>query len=254
MRKKICIANWKLNPETPKEALALFKATQSAIAKVKEVEVVVCPPALFLADISRVRGVSRKIALGTQDAFFENGGAYTGELSPRTAHAYKAQYAIVGHSERRSLGESNAVVGKKVRAVLKEGLIAVLCVGETERNDEGAFYTQIREELEEVLLGITKKELSRLIIAYEPVWAIGKSAENAMHTRDLHEMVLFIRKVCIEKFGKKPAEEIAILYGGSVKKENAHNLLVGGGIDGFLIGSASLDAQEFGEIVKTKGE
>jgi triosephosphate isomerase len=250
MRKKIVIANWKMNPSTPKDALKLFTQTQKVVAKTRGVEVVVCPPTIFLSDLARKRGVSRKILLGAQDVFFETEGAHTGETSARAVHAYKAHYTIVGHSERRAHGETNEAVAKKAQCALREGLTAVVCVGEKERNDDGAYYAFLREQTETVFSLLSREDLTRLIIAYEPVWAIGKDASHALNPDGVYETVLFIRKLLIERFEKTAGSVVPILYGGAVKAENAGELLERGGVDGFLVGSASLDAEVFGEIVK----
>jgi triosephosphate isomerase len=165
------------------------------------------------------------------------------------AKGYKAKGAILGHSERRQLGESNDLVGNKVRYVIRQGFTAVLCVGEQERNDEGTHFTYIRDELEAAFAGLKRVELAQLVIAYEPIWAIGKTAVDAMKTRDLFEMVLYIRKLLIERFGRTSADQVSILYGGSVKPENAVSLMKEGGIDGLLVGGASLDPKQFISIV-----
>jgi len=184
-----------------------------------------------------------------QDLFYEESGAYTGQISSAMAKAYKAKWAILGHSERRERGEDNEMVGRKVRYAITQGYIAVLCVGERERTEEGDYYTFIRGELEAVFAGLRRVDLAKLVIAYEPVWAIGKRAAEAMQTRELMEMNLYIRKLLIERFGRKSASQVQVLYGGSVKPENAEELMRDGGVDGFLVGSASLDPKKFTEII-----
>jgi triosephosphate isomerase (TIM) len=248
MKQKIIVANWKMNPMTPKEAVRIFTGTMQGVAKIKGVQVVVCPPTIFLGELSKVRKAT-KVRLGVQDMYSEDAGAYTGQTASPMILAYKASVAILGHSERRALGESHALVGEKVRHAIRKGFTPILCVGERERNDEGAHFTYVREELEAVFMGLKRAELAQLIIAYEPVWAIGKSATDAMQTRDLYEMTLYIRKLLIERFGRANADLVSIVYGGSVKADNAAAFVRDGGVDGLLVGSASLDPKQFSAIV-----
>lgn len=248
MKQKIVIANWKMNPTTPKEAKRIFIGTTKGVAGVKGVQVSVCPPFVFIPELAKeLKGT--KVQLGVQDLFCEESGAFTGQISPAMAKAYKVKLAILGHSERREVGESNELVGSKVRFVIRQGLTAVLCVGERERSDEGTHFTYVREELEAVFAGLKRVELANLVIAYEPIWAIGKTAVDAMQTRDLFEMVLYIRKLLIERFGRNSADQVPILYGGSVKADNASALMKEGGIDGLLVGGASLDPKQFSSII-----
>lgn len=237
-----------MNPATPKEAKRIFSDTMKGLVGTKGVQVSICPPFVFLPDIAKeLKGT--KVQLGTQDLASEGSGAYTGQISPAMAKAYKAKCAILGHSERREIGESNELIGNKVRHAIRQGLTAVLCVGERERSDEGTHFTFVRDELEAVFAGLKRVELAHLVIAYEPIWAIGKTAAEAMQTRDLFEMVLYIRKLLIERFGRNSADQVSILYGGSVKPENAAVLMKEGGIEGLLVGGASLDPKQFITIV-----
>lgn len=249
MNTNLIIANWKMNPVKPGDAKKIFTGTATGAKRTKGANVVVCPPFVFLPELSKLpRG--KNVALGVQDIFYEEHGAYTGQTSPAMAHAYKATYAIIGHSERRELGETNELVGRKVTYAIQEGLTAVLCVGERERREDGSYYTFVREEIETAILGLQRKDLAKLVIAYEPVWAIGKSAVEAMQPRELHEMVLFIRKVLTEKFGRAPAGRVPVLYGGAVKAENSEEIMRDGGVNGLLVGSASLNPKEFVKIVE----
>ncbi len=244
---KLIIGNWKMHPTAIRDAKKILTGTMKGVARLKGVRTVVCPPTVFLPELAKdLKGT--KVSLGVQDLFYEPSGAFTGQTSPAMVKGYKAKWAILGHSERRELGETNDLVGRKVRYAISEGLMAVLCVGERERTDEGEFYTFIRDELEEVFAGLKRKDLEKLVIAYEPIWAIGKRAEEACQTAQLYEMVLFIKKLLIERFGRKSADEVAILYGGSVKPDNAVELMRDGGVDGLLVGGASLDPKQFTQI------
>ena len=245
---KLLVANWKMNPTSVREATKITLGVQKSMSGVKGVQVVLCPPFIYLPELSkRVKGA--KVQLGVQDVAPQDAGALTGQISVPMVKGYKAKWTIVGHSERRALGETNELVARKVHYTITEGLTAIVCVGEKERNDEGDYYNFVREELEAVYAGLKRKELNRLVIAYEPIWAIGKRSEEAMQTQELYEMVLFIKKLLIERFGRKPAEQVAILYGGSVKPENTAALIKDGGVDGLLVGSASLDPTQFAKII-----
>ncbi len=246
------IANWKMNPGKPSEAKKLFAGIKLGVTKERRVEVVVCPPHPFLGELTKeLRG--SKVKLGVQDLSFKDTGAYTGEVSAPMVQAYKATYVLIGHSERRELGEGNDLVARKVEYAIASGLRVVLCVGERERRDDGAYFAFIAEELTTALAGMKRKDLERLMIAYEPVWAIGKTAQDAMTTEALYEMVLFIRKVLSELFGRAYVARVPILYGGSAKAENAAELVTEGGTDGLLVGSASLVSKEFTKIVAAVG-
>lgn len=246
---KLVVANWKMNPVSPKEANKLFSSIKAAAQKVKGVQTVVCPPFSFLAECAKEKQ-SVKVQLGVQDVAAEDSGAYTGQVSVPMVKAYKVKWAILGHSERRAIGETNEVVAEKVVHALRSGLSPILCIGERERNEEGEYYNFIRAELEAVFDRLKRKEVAGLTIAYEPIWAIGKSANEACSTAQLFEMVLFVRKLLIERFGRKIADEVRILYGGSVKPDNAAELMREGGVDGLLVGGASLDAKAFGEVLQ----
>lgn len=247
-RKRFVVANWKLNPETLAEAKRLFAGIKKAASGLEHVTTVVCPPAVYLAELKKgYRG--KKVALGAQDVFFERMGSYTGETSPAMVANIGATYAIIGHSERRANGETDADVRKKVAAATAEKLTAIVCIGESERDEQGAYLSFIREQLRTGLADVSERASKRIIIAYEPIWAIGKTGDDAIQPSDLHETVLFIRKILNEQFEKKTAFSIPILYGGSVERENAGVLFEQGEVDGHLVGHASLDPEEFRDIL-----
>lgn len=245
---KLIVANWKMNPTSKKEAKKIFAGTKAAATKARGVQVVVCPPAVYLPELAKERPTA-KVQLGVQDVFHEDAGAFTGQTSVPMVKEYKAKWAIVGHSERRARGETNEVVAEKAQHALRSGLTPIVCVGERERNEEGAYYIYVRAEIEAVLDGLKRKEVPGLVFAYEPIWAIGKRAEEACSTAQLYEMVLFIKKLLIERYGRKTADGVRILYGGSVHTDNAATLMQEGGVDGLLIGRASRDVEVFGEIL-----
>ena len=246
-RKKIIVANWKMNPKTPDEARKIFSMTLRSARACSLVRTIVCPPFVYLPFFaSRMKSV---VALGVQDVFYENAGSYTGMISSGMAKSSGASYAIVGHSERRALGETDEVVARKLFAVEKAELSAILCVGEEVRNESGSHFVFLAEELRRSLARFKRKSFNKLIIAYEPVWAIGKTADDALKPSDFRETYIFIKKVLSDIFGHESATEIPILYGGSVEPENVEALFTLGGADGFLVGHASLSPTAFKEIL-----
>lgn len=243
----LIVANWKAYVEDYKKAKTLF-ALGKRLARATRDDIVLAPPAPFLSGLSSHN--ASKVAFAAQDVSVTTGGAKTGEATAHTYAAAGAAYAIVGHSERRAMGETNAIIVEKLARVFAHGLIPILCVGEHERDGEGKYLTFVREELTAALVSLTPKERSKVIVAYEPLWAIGKTAAFAIASNDLHEMTLYIRKVLAEfPSGKGPAHS-RVLYGGSVEPENIRALADGSGVDGFLIGHASVDPATFSALVK----
>ena len=245
--KKLIIANWKMNPNTLREAKVLYGVIRTKANRMQNVQSVVCPPFVFISELQKI-SKGQRLILGAQDVFYEKSGAYTGEISASMLYDVGARYVIVGHSERRALGESDEFIAKKVQSILKGKMKAVLCVGEKKR-DEGDYLHFLRKQVTDSLAGVSKHSLKNLIIAYEPIWAIGKGAIPDK-AEDAEETILFIKKVLIEKFGKKDAGLVPVLYGGSVGIKNTESFLEMGGIDGLLIGRASLDVKQFGEILQ----
>ena len=248
MSKKIIIANWKMNPPTVKEAEKLFSGVAEIVSRVKKTEIVICAPAVYLDDLSKIR--TSKVKLGAQDAFFEPEGAFTGEISAEMLYNLGAKYVILGHSERRALGESNSMINKKIKAALSAGLVPILCVGESVRDASHSYFNLVKTQLEECLDGVKKILASKIVIAYEPVWAISSTANrHDAASGDCREMAIYIRKILSLKFGPD-AGRMRIVYGGSANEKDAPDFLQNGGIDGLLSGSASLNAERFSEIIK----
>ncbi|MFA5838813.1 MAG: triose-phosphate isomerase [Candidatus Paceibacterota bacterium] len=248
--KKIVVANWKMEPETLEKAFEIFNETKKVSKALKNTNIVICPPSIYLNKLKEETKSNKKISFGVQNIFSEEEGAHTGEISIDMVKNLGVEYVIVGHSERRALGEDDLLISKKVNLVLNSKLNPILCIGEKERNDEGDFLLFVSEQIKNSLQKIEKKYLKNLIIAYEPVWAIGKTAQDAMDSRGVHQMTLFIKKVLADLFDEKISEKVMILYGGSVELSNAEDLIKNGNIDGFLIGHESLDAEKFCEILK----
>ena len=246
--KKIIIGNWKMNPLTLKEAEKLFNDVAKSISLLKRTEVVVCPPFIY---IEKLKKLSKKIFLGAQDSFWGDKGAFTGEVSAEMIANIGARYVILGHSERRAQGENNIDINKKIKSAIASGLTPVLCVGENTRDPDHSYFNFVKTELEECLTGISKNLISQVVIAYEPIWAISSTPDRKDATaNDCLEMTIFIRKILSDKFGKEVVK-IRIVYGGAVGEKDAIGFLKEGGVDGLLVGRASLDAKKFVEIIKT---
>jgi triosephosphate isomerase len=248
--KKILVANWKMNPDTLEEAINIAQKIKAVMNKKKKIELIVCPPHIFIPDVSNIFGNIKNLNIGAQDVFGGDSKSTTGEIGIQMLINSKVKYAILGHSSRRDLCETDEVVAEKVLSTIKSGMKAILCIGERERNENGQFYNFVKEQLEKSLSKIKKIQLKKLIIAYEPVWAIGKKDTEAMKPEDVHEMVIFIRKVLTDKYGAELASLIPILYGGSVSKRNIENLAVKGEVSGFLIGRESLNIENFTEVIE----
>lgn len=249
MRVPLIAGNWKMNT-TLSEAIKLAAEMRPALEQIDRVEKVICPPFISLAAIKEVlRGGS--IKLGAQNLYFEEKGAYTGEISPLML-ADLCQYVILGHSERRQyFHETGEVINKKVQAALRVQLKPILCVGERlEENEAG----KTEEVLTEQLMAATMRLyfLSGLVLAYEPVWAIGTG--RAATGRQANTTIDFIRRTISEIYGKRLAENVNILYGGSVTAENIAEFVQQPEIDGALVGGASLKPDQFVSIVRQTGE
>jgi len=253
MNKKLIIGNWKMNPKSSKLALVNFVSVKKGISGYKNVDVAVAAPFVYLKELSK--SVSAGIALAAQNLSGEQEGAYTGEISGNMLADCKVKYVIIGHSERRALGESNEFINQKIKMALKAKLIPVLCVGESDREHGMWYLGKIKTQLEECLAGISKNLVSSVVIAYEPIWAISTTENRRDATpTDCEEMRIYIRKVLNDMYGMKVVEKIKIIYGGSVDEKNARGFLVEGGADGLLAGRASLTPKKFLEIIKIANE
>ncbi|MDK2871387.1 MAG: triosephosphate isomerase [bacterium] len=233
--------------KTNDEAEALAREIKEALSDVEKVEVAICPPFTALERVSRAIAGS-KIALGAQNMFWEDEGAFTGEISPKMLLALKCRYVILGHSERRKyFKESDEDVNKKVLKAFNSGLFPILCVGETlEERDSGKTWSVVERQLLSAIKGL--ESLEGLVIAYEPVWAIGTGVPAT--GEDALEVISRIRQRLSELWGKETAYSIRVLYGGSVKPENIMEFMKYEDIDGALVGGASLKAEAFVGIVK----
>jgi triosephosphate isomerase len=248
IRKKLIAGNWKMN-KTSADAQTLAKEIVAEVGKVIDVEIVVCPPFTALETVGKVVDGSN-VKLGAQNMHPEASGAYTGEISAPMLRAIFATHVILGHSERRAyFGETDAFINKKVLVALKNQLKPILCVGETLAEREGGSTLKVvQTQLEGGLAGVTKDLAPTVVIAYEPVWAIGTG--KVATTAQAQEVHAFIRSLLVKLFGDQAAQKVRILYGGSMKPANAPELLAQKDIDGGLIGGAALETRSFVDLVK----
>jgi len=243
----LIVANWKAYIEDIKKAKTLLTLSKRLVRDT-DTTIVLAPPSAFLGALA-INNTS-PILFAAQDISATTGGAKTGEVTAEAYATAGATYAIIGHSERRAIGDTDAIVAEKLAHALAHDLTPILCIGEHERDSDGAYLTFVRSQLTTALTNLTLKERRKVIVAYEPIWAIGKTAELAIHAQDLAEMVLYIRKVLAELLPGKSSAHTLVLYGGSVEAGNARALASSTGIDGFLIGHASVNPVTFAELVK----
>lgn len=250
MRRRIIAGNWKMN-KTRDQAVDLVGDLKEMLADVGDVEVVVCPPFTAL-DAVREALRGSNIELGAQNMYWEEEGAFTGEISPLMLRNLGCTYVILGHSERRTyFGETDEGVNRKVKSALANGLLPIICVGETlEQRDAGKTEEVVVRQTKAALSGVKTNGAERIVIAYEPVWAIG-TGRNAS-ADEANRVIHLIRQSVAEVFNERIAQEVRIQYGGSVKPQNIADFLGQPDIDGALVGGASLDAASFAAIVKSK--
>jgi triosephosphate isomerase (TIM) len=250
-RRPLIVGNWKMNKTVP-EAILLVKEIIKAIGDKKpkaDVDVVICPPFVALSEVAKILAPTN-VRLGAQNMHQEASGAYTGEISADMLRSVGVRYVILGHSERRLyFQETDVLVNQKVIAALKSQLTPIICVGETlQERESGETFSVIHRQLLGALASISNEQASSIVIAYEPVWAIG-TGKTA--TPEIAQAVhAYIHQLLSALFGQENADTIPLLYGGSMKPDNAHTLLSQPDINGGLIGGASLTAGEFGKIIQ----
>jgi triosephosphate isomerase len=248
MRKPLLAGNWKMNTVL-QESVQLATDLHKLVGEVNDRDIIICPPYTAINSVANALNCS-SIMVGAQDLFWEDKGAFTGQISAQMLKSAGASCVIIGHSERRQFfGETNETVNKKLFTAIKHNLIAIVCVGETlEQREQGVTFDIIKSQLLGGLKGLEASNCKQLVIAYEPVWAIGTgktaSPEQAQEVHD------FIRKALTDLFGQVTAEQIRILYGGSVTPDNISILMSQKDIDGGLVGGASLKAESFAKIIK----
>ncbi len=244
---KIIVGNWKMNPKSLEEARVIFNDTLHVTKGVKNINVVICPPFPFLSIINNSK--IKSISLGAQNVFEEPSGSYTGKVSLKMLSSMGVKYIILGHSESRLSGETNKVINKKVLSTLKAKITPILCVGESSRDDNGFYLAFIKHQLIECLSSVPRTQIKNIIIAYEPIWAIGAKSLHQATKDEFVEIQIFIKKVIADIYSLKIASATKIIYGGSVHPLNAKEF-IDAGADGLLIGRDSLIPKKFGKIIK----
>lgn len=247
MLKPIVAGNWKMN-KTPREGKTFIIDVVSSLPIINNVNVIFCPPFTSLYNID----ISPPYYLGAQNCFYKGQGAYTGEISIEMLLECNVEYVIIGHSERRHIfHENNELIGKKMSRVINAGMKPILCIGETiDEMNNGKTYDIIEEQ---IIKGLTNvKSIDNIIIAYEPVWAIGTGLTATVEK--INEIHTFIRKILSRLYTNNNSDKTPILYGGSVNSDNANELISIDGVNGFLIGGASLDVIKFTDVVKIVNE
>ena len=235
--------------KTINEAIELVNGLKRELIDINVVDIVVCPTYTALSDVNELL-MDSNIALGAQDVYWEDEGAFTGEVSARMLKDAGCGYVIIGHSERRQLfGETNETVNKKLKKAIEAGLFAIICVGEKlEERENGKTFDVVKNHVKGSLADITKGDMEKVIIAYEPVWAIGTG--KTATSEQAEEVHKYIRELLAEIFDQEVAQNTRIQYGGSVKPDNIKELISKENIDGALVGGASLKIDSFSEIVK----
>ena len=244
---KIIVANWKMNPQSKKEAEIIFRGISTSIKNLKSVDIVVCPPFPFIYIKEKIK--NKSIKLGSQDIFYEKEGSFTGEVSASMLKNMGVEYVIVGHSERRAIGDTNNIVNKKILTAIKSRITPIFCIGESKRDTNGFYLSFIKEQLIEGLAEVTKAQVKNIVIAYEPIWAIGSHAVREAIPPEFTEIRIYIKKIISDMYDIKTANESRIIYGGSVNPFNAEPFIKEGGALGLLVGRDSLSPKKFSAII-----
>ncbi|HEY4503520.1 MAG TPA: triose-phosphate isomerase [Candidatus Paceibacterota bacterium] len=247
MKKKIIVGNWKMNPTDFSEAKRVFGAVRKIATRLNSTHVVICPPILYAQKFASSRALS-PLSIGAQNVFFEEQGHFTGEISPSMLKNIGINHVIVGHSERREMGETDEIVSKKVQAVLEIGIHPIVCVGEKNRDAHGLYLDILKSQIKNSLAKTPKKLIGQVIMAYEPIWAIG--AKESMDPAMIQEMSIFVKKVLSDMFGNENIMKTVVLYGGSANFRNAPDIINLGKVDGLLVGRESVNVPGFVELLK----
>jgi len=244
--KSLLALNWKMAPEKPTDAIRLAKSVAALSKKYKKnISFIACPPFVHLAAVAKA---SKAFRVGGQLVAADSTEAQTGLISAGMLKASGAQYCIVGHSEARARGENNEVVAQQIARLVEKKIIPIACVGERARDTQGWYLSEVKDQVESILSALPRAALRQLIIAYEPVWAIGVRAERVATPAECREMIIYIRKVIADTCGAKASESVTIVYGGSVDEKNARTFLTEGAAQGHLVGRASLDVKRLGAL------
>lgn len=249
MRKPIIGGNWKMHRGIPVEAAEMIETLIPLIKEVKNVDCVICPPFTTISTVSElIKGTN--IKLGSQNMYFEDSGPFTGEIAPNFIKSLGCKYVILGHSERRDIfQESDELVNKKIKKALSVNLKPIVCIGEHLVDREaGRAKFMVKFRLDNTLTGLDKEDILKIVIAYEPIWAIGTG--KTATPEQAEEVHIYIRQILADRYDQETADLVRIQYGGSIKPTNAEELFKMNNIDGGLVGGASLEADSFSEIIK----
>lgn len=244
---KLIVGNWKMNPETLFDAKRIATKTRNIAKSLTNIHVVVCPPFVF-ASAAVNRNKMDNYHLGAQTVSINENGPYTGEISATMLKSLDVEYVIVGHSEERAAGDTDEIVSKRLARAVDAGLTAVVCVGERSRDEEGSHLEFLKSQIKSTLANISADKAKKIILAYEPVWAVG--AKEAMLPEQIYEMSLFVKKVFSDVFGQEIGMKVKVLYGGSVNFRNAEEIIKVGKVDGLLVGRESVNIPGFSELLK----
>jgi triosephosphate isomerase len=245
--KHLVIGNWKMNPALAEDAKRIAQKTRSVASNLSRTEVVACPPFAFIP-LAAPRTSVKNFSLGSQSVSLDEGGAHTGEVGAVMLKSLGVEYVIAGHSEARAAGDTDGMVAKRIIRILESGLVAVVCVGEKVRDDAGSHFNFLREQIKNTFTGVPIEKAKNIVLAYEPVWAIG--AKEAMAPEQVHEMSIFVKKSFADIFGAEAAMKVKVLYGGSVNSKNAADIMNIGQVDGLLVGRESVNMPGFTELLK----
>lgn len=245
--RRLVVGNWKMTPATLKEAKRIARVTRKVAAELKHTDVVACPPFVYITAIV-LKKHPELMRVGAQSVSMHEAGAHTGEVSAAMIKDVGAEYVIVGHSEDRAAGDTDADVAKRVQAALAGGLKSIVCVGESIRDEAGAYLETLKNQIKNSFADVPKNQSKNIIMAYEPVWAIG--AKEAMVPAQVYEMSLFVKKIFSDVFGHGPAMKVSVLYGGSVNFRNAADIIFIGKVDGLLVGRESVSVVGFPDLLR----
>lgn len=244
---KLVVGNWKLHPATLSEARRIIKQTRDIAAELKHTSVVICPPFPYISAAISKRGKD-SLSVGSQSVSMHESGSHTGEVSAAMIADLGAKYSIIGHSEERARGDSDKIISQKLLQALLAGLKPILCVGESLRDEGGAYLEILKDQIRNGFADIPKKYARDIILAYEPVWKIGQA--EAMSPADINESSIFVKKVFSDVFGPESAVRTPVLYGGSVNPNNAAEIISVGKVEGLLVGRESVNIVGFRELLR----